>query len=426
MLRKNFLILAIMVLWIWMVIWTFFGGNWGWDDKSIPQDVSTWFVDIINDTWNVSDIQTLDDLQENGYVQINLMMPKYFYNSGWKIFAQDLYESSNIYVNFLFIDDLNSYRDQLYDTNFSGADLFLYPYDWNEKISIRTFSAEQTIQPYFDELLSPILQNDRLSFVPFAVDPMVIYVYSGLSAYNFYEISELVLNWEPINPLSFPLFFGINLEDLDKSWFVWEYQDIVRYALMHYFKINNDSINLDTRINSNVLEKYNIPDLRTISNAISAPECKYFPSLCFQLYNFVWVRFWFLSDSDIVDTYFTWRKANFDRLTINPVPFSQLESPVRIRWFWVRGSLNDEWKIRAILKLLIEGYINKHDKYNLRNSTLPAFKSTEEWNSLWDNKYIWLRWYVLQAGWDYLTSLRSMTKFKELLWHDITAKEYLR
>ena len=238
MLRKNFLILAIMVLWIWMVIWTFFGGNWGWDDKSIPQDVSTWFVDIINDTWNVSDIQTLDDLQENGYVQINLMMPKYFYNSGWKIFAQDLYESSNIYVNFLFIDDLNSYRDQLYDTNFSGADLFLYPYDWNEKISIRTFSAEQTIQPYFDELLSPILQNDRLSFVPFAVDPMVIYVYSGLSAYNFYEISELVLNWEPINPLSFPLFFGINLEDLDKSWFVWEYQDIVRYALMHYFKIN--------------------------------------------------------------------------------------------------------------------------------------------------------------------------------------------
>ena len=426
MLRKNFLILAIMVLWIWMVIWTFFGGNWGWDDKSIPQDVSTWFVDIINDTWNVSDIQTLDDLQENGYVQINLMMPKYFYNSGWKIFAQDLYESSNIYVNFLFIDDLNSYRDQLYDTNFSGADLFLYPYDWNEKISIRTFSAEQTIQPYFDELLSPILQNDRLSFVPFAVDPMVIYVYSGLSAYNFYEISELVLNWEPINPLSFPLFFGINLEDLDKSWFVWEYQDIVRYALMHYFKINNDSINLDTRINSNVLEKYNIPDLRTISNAISAPECKYFPSLCFQLYNFVWVRFWFLSDSDIVDTYFTWRKANFDRLTINPVPFSQLESPVRIRWFWVRGSLNDEWKIRAILKLLIEGYINKHDKYSLRNSTLPAFKSTEEWNSLWDNKYIWLRWYVLQAGWDYLTSLRSMTKFKELLWHDITAKEYLR
>ena len=413
-----------MVLWIWMVIWTFFGWSWGWDGKNIPQDVSTWFVDIINDTGGVSDVQ-LDDSQGNGYIQINVMMPKYFYNSGWKKFAQDLYESLNIYMNFVFVDNLNSYRDQLYDSNFSGADLFLYPYDWNEKVSIRAFSAEQNMQPYFDELLSSILRSDRLSFVPFAADPMVTYVYSGLSAYDFHEISELVFNWEPINPLSFPLFFGINIEDLDDSWFVWEYQDIVRYALLHYFKENNDSINLDLWINSNVLEKYNIPDLRTISNAISAPECKAFPSLCFQLYNFVWVRFWFLSDRDVVNTYFTWKKANLDKLTVSPVPFSQLESPVRIRWWWIRGSLDDKKKINAIYKL-IEQYMTNHSQYNLRNSTLPVFRSIGEWNWLWDNEYIWLRWYVLQAGWDYVNSLRSMTRFKELLWHDITAKEYLR
>ena len=409
-----------------MIIRTFFGWSPNSNNKYIPQDTSTWFIETINNTWNIPNIQTWNANinEEIGYTKINVMMPKYFYNSGWKKFAQDLYNESSIYMNFIFIDDLNTYRNRLYDTNFSDADLFLYPYDRNEKISIKSFSSEQNIQPFFDELLHPILSN-KISFVPFSADPMVIYTLPWLSAYNFYEISELALNREPPVPLSFPLFFGINTEDFEENWFTREYQDIMRYALLHYFKTNNDSINLEIRINSNLWEQYNIPDLRNISNAISSPECKYFPSLCFQLYNFVWIRFWFLSDYDVVNTYFTWKKVNFDKISINRVPFSQLESPIRIRWRWIRGSLDDNEKINAIYKL-IEQYMVNHNKYNLRNSTLSVFKSTEEWNWLLDNKYIWLRWYILQAGWDYMNTLKDMTKFLELIWHEITAKEYLR
>lgn len=424
MLKKNFLILAIIVLWIWMAIRTFFGWNPD-SDKDIPQDTGTWFIEIINNTWNISNTQTNTfSNEEDGYIKINVMMPKYFYNSGWKKFAQDLYSDSNIYINFIFIDDLNYYRDELYNINFSDADLFLYPYDRNEKISTKSFSSEQNIQSYFDQLLYPIF-SDQISFIPFAADPMVTYALPWLSAYNFYEISQLVLNREPILPLSFPLFFGINTEDFEENWFTREYQDILRYALLHYFKTNNDSVNLEIRIDSNVWEKYNIPDLRTISNAISAPECKHFPSLCFQLYNFVWIRFWFLSDHDITNTYFTWKKTNFSTLTINPVPFSQLESPVRIWGLWIRSSLNDNKKLIAIYKL-IEQYMTNHNNYNLRNSTLPVFKSNEEWNWLLNNKYIWLRWYILQAGWDYMNSLKNMNKFLELIWHEISAKEYLK
>lgn len=416
-----------MVLWVWMIIRSFFGKNSETSDKKIPQDTSTWFIETINNTWNISDIKTWNIFYtENGYININVMMPKYFYNSEWKRFAQNLYNKSNIYMNFIFIDDLNSYRDKLYDTNFSDADLFLYPYDRNEKISLKTFSSEQNIQPYFDELLHSIIQNDKISFIPFSADPMVTYSLPWLSANNFSDISELVLNREPPVPLSFPLFFGINTEDFEENWLTREYQDILRYALLHYFKTNNDSLNLEIRINSNLWEQYNIPDLRKISNAISAPECKYFPSLCFQLYNFVWIRFWFLSDHDVVNAYFTWKKSNFDKLSINPMPFSQLESPIRIRGRWIRGSLEDNEKIRAILKLLIEEYINKHNQYNLRNSTLPIFKSYDEEFWLLNNKYIWLRWYILQAWWDYTNSLKNMTKFLELLWHEITANEYLK
>ena len=100
-------------------------------------------------------------------------MPKYFYNSGWKKFAQDLLNNKKVYINFIFIDDLNSYRNQLYNTEFSEADLFLFPYDRNEKISTRSFSAQQDIQPYFDQLLSPIINNAQTTFLPFSADPEV-------------------------------------------------------------------------------------------------------------------------------------------------------------------------------------------------------------------------------------------------------------
>lgn len=418
-----------MVVWIGMIIWTFFGWNPNSDDTNIPQDINTGFIQELTNTWEVIDTWLeIDDtnIMDTDYTEIKVMMPKYFYTSGWKNFAEDLYNNKKIYMKFIFIDDLNFYRNQLYDTKFSDADLFLFPYDRNEKISTRTFTPQQSLQPYFDDLLAPIISDTQISFMPFAADPMVMYSISwyNTSTNNFYEISEFVLNRESIKPLSFPLFFGIDIADSYNKWFVWEYQDIVRYALIHYFQTNNDSHDLQTWVDSNALQKYNITDLNTILNMISNDECKAFPSLCFQIYNFVWIRFWFLSDNDIVNTYFTWKKANFEKLSKISMPFSQLESPIRIRWRWIRGSLDDAKTINAIY-LLFKQYMDNHEEYPLRRSTLPVFKSSE-WNELIDNKFIWLRWYVLQNGWDYINTLKWMTKFWELIEYQITAKEYLK
>jgi hypothetical protein len=108
------------------------------------------------------------------------MMPRYFYNSGWKKFAENLLENKKVYMKFIFMDDLNYYRNLLYSTDFSEADLLLFPYDRNEKISIRgfTLTAQQSIQPYFDEQLNYILKGNQVTFLPFAADPMIMYAIS--------------------------------------------------------------------------------------------------------------------------------------------------------------------------------------------------------------------------------------------------------
>lgn len=418
-----------MVVWIGMIVRTFFG----WSSKQsgnadIPQYETTWFVEEIIDTWNVVDTWNISDIVDTdtkGYTEIRVMMPRYFYNTEWKRFAQNLFDDKKVYMNFIFVDDLNQYRNQLYDKDFSGADLFLFPYDWSEKVSTRSFSAQQSIQQYFDPLLSSITASNQTTFLPFAADPMVMYAHSWYSwPNNFYEISEYVFNREPIRNLSFPLFFGIMSEDLDNNGYIREYQDIVWYALMHYFETNNDSNDLQRWIDSNVLEKYNISDLKMISNIITTPECKIFPSLCFQIFNFVWIRFGFLSDVDVVNQYLHDRKSDFSNIQKLTMPFSQLESPIRLRWRWMPSSLEKTDVINWVYAFMIQ-YMNNHNQYNLRNSTLSVFK-TDIWNWLLDNPYIWLRWYILQSWWDYINMLRWMNRFRDLIEYKITASEYLR
>jgi len=428
--RWSFFVLAMMVLWIAMLLWTFFGwkSKDKWDD--IKQSLWTWFMLQIMNTRDFSRLNSeklykKQNLTVGSGNEIVMVMPKYFYNSERENFAKDLYDGRKIYLKFTFVDDLNLYEKDLSENKFPEADLFLFPYDWIEKIPTRGFSIQDEIYSKFDQIVQPLVKWKRFPFLPFAADPMVVYAVSWYSSQNnFYEISEFVSNREIKIPLSFPLFFGMVGEDLDDRWFVWEYQDIIRYALMHYFTVYKDENDLWTWIDSNVTQKYNAENLDKILNIITVPECKYFPSICFQVYKFVWLRFWFLSDADIVDIYFSWKKSKFDDLSKLTVPFFKVESPVRIRWWGMSSSLED-YKIDSINEFM-EQYLDKYNEYDLRNSTLPVFKSEDGWLWLLNNKYIWLKWYILTSGWNYVSMLKNISIFWDLLNYKITAEEYLR
>lgn len=419
-----------MVLWIWMLIRTFFW--WNSDDSNLKEPES-WFIQDITSTWNTSEINTwiIDntwdtqpDKEKKDYIEIRVMMPKYFYNSWWKKFAEDLYNEKKVYMNFVFIDDLNAYKENLYKENFDEADLILLPYDRIDKVSTRVFSPNNT-ESLFDQLIQPFLKSTQISFLPFAADPMIMYAVSWyLTQNDFPSIYNFVYDREGNIPLSFPIFFGITSEDYYDQWFKREYQDIVRYALMHYFTTYNDSNSLWKRIDSNEIQKYNVWNLNTISNLITAPECKYFPSICFQIYKFVWIRFGFLSDTDIVNNYFKWKKTYFNGLSKNPVPFSQLETPIRLRWRWMPSSLQDKDTIKWV-NTFFARYTKNHNDYKLRNSTLSVF-DWDNWTWLIYNDYIWIRGYILTSGWDYINTVKWIDKFWDLIEYSITPRDYFK
>ena len=435
--KDTFLILAMMVLWLTMIIRSFFGWSRNKNNQDTqPHSSDTWFVDTLTNTWdnqdNPSTTPEETNTPEKDYTEINIMMPKYFYTTGRENFKDDLYDKEKVLINFIFIDDLNSYRDDISNENFSDADIVLFPYDWYELVSTQSFSFQKSLKPVFDDFISPIIQDTDTSFLPFAVDPMIIYIVSESTLNNFSEISDFINQWTSRKPMSFPIFFGITDEDYYNKWFSREYQDIVRYALLHYFTTYHDDDNLTTRIdinnitiwdNGNQFENYNVSNLNTISGLITAPECKYFPSICFQLYNFVWLRFGFLSDMDVIKTYFQSSESKFSQIKKQNFPFYKIESPVRIWWWSIPNSLEDIDTINAVYRFLVR-YMNSHDEYNLRNSTLSPFK--KDWYSVIDNAFIWFRWYLLTTWWNYLENLRNTRAFWQLLDYEISAENYFK
>lgn len=430
-----------MVWWLGLVIWSFFG--W-WSNKTqiieteIPQSSDTWFVNSLIDTGETQ--EPIPDLQEptsittgeqsnipeKEYTEIRLMMPKYFYTSARKDFANDLYSWEKVHINFIFLNDLNEYRNRLSNENFSDADIILFPYDWNEFVKVQTFSFQKSLKPVFDDFTDDIIEDTDTSFLPFAVDPMIMYMLPWLNLTGFSYISDFAYDRESQKPMSFPIFFGITDEDYYNKWFSREYQDIMRYALIHYFTTYRNKTNeelLSARINSNVFENYEVSNLNTILSKIDISECKYFPSICFQLYDLAWLRFGFLSDTDVVDTYFQAKQSKFTQLQKLNFPFYETEVPVRIRWRSIPESVTNTDTINAVYRFLVK-YMNSHDKYNLRNSTLPVFVS--EWKSVIDNPFIWFRWYVLTTWGNFLEKLKSTRAFWQLLDYEITAEQYLK
>ena len=429
--KKNFFILFAMVLWIWMIVRTFF---W-WNDKSPEeleyQAISTWFIQEITETGDTINIiepvekdnWDIQKQEKKDYIEIKVVMPKYFYNLGRKNFAEDFYNDNKIYMNFIFIDDLNSYRDQLLKNDDSFWDVFLFPYDRIEKISLYKFTTTNNVERFFDEMISPIAKGNQISFIPFSADPMIMYTSWYNQHNNFIWISNFSDSYT--NDTTYiPVFFGIDYYEKDNKWSSREYQDIVRYALMHYFQTYQDKWNMETRININTSEKYELNKINKIIRDINSKECNYFPSICLQINNYVWVRFWFISDIDIMNKYFSKKKSLLTNIVQSNLPFSSIESPVRIRWRWISWKIKDNDKISASEDFIIQ-YMTKNDEYNLWNSTLPVFKN-EGWNWLINNNYIWPRWYILKTWWDYLRTLRWINKFRDLISYKIEPKDFLR
>ena len=191
--RRNFFVLIVMIIWIATTIRNFFWWDSTAKNNKLLQNKNIWFIEELANTWNIDTWNTILPAAYKEFAGIRIMMPRYFYNSGWDSFVKNIYNSKQIQIQFTLIDDLNSYRDLLYDKNFSESDLFLFPYDRKKKLITRNFTFQENLNTYFDKSLSSIFTENQTTFIPFSADPMIMYTISWYSYQNnFYSISEYI------------------------------------------------------------------------------------------------------------------------------------------------------------------------------------------------------------------------------------------
>lgn len=264
------------------------------------------------------------------------MIPKYIYNSGFESLKELFKNEKNIILQFHFQDSAAEYYEELFTKDsFSGIDLALIPYDRTARLSIKAFAFRESISPFFLPIVEEITNKEQISLLPFALDPLGIYTYSGtIKESSFSSLAEYVLTRDQKKPYSFPIFLGAKRQDSATAFSqAFEYQSLIWQTMLNYAERYNDNSALQSWIDINILQQYVPENIKTILEILSpqVPHCSEFPSLCLLLYRFTDGRFGFLSDLDIITHFFANKSAETKNLTFSPLPFSSLQSPLRLR-----------------------------------------------------------------------------------------------
>lgn len=441
--KKKLWIFILIILWAGLSIRSLFwsqnkeNNNSSKQDNSIITNKTKTDKENQNNSDSISDI--LKDLEnkwnknltwnhktEDKYTEINILIPEYFYNTELQKFSEDLYKEQNIYSKFQFLNNIQEYKDTIINHKYKNIDLILLPYERVNSKDFRNFEFTSSIASAFDPFIFDIVKEDRINFLPYSADPMITYSLSGiLEESSFSNIYKSINNRTPSKAMSLPLFFGLTDDDYSNKGFNREYKDELRNNLMKFFEKYKDSNALELRINSNESRTYNLKDISTITDIIypQVPYCSDFPSICLQLYKFIGIRFWFLSDWDIVDKYFNTKNIDFSEITKMEMPFYWIYNPVRIRGRSIPKEQTNDKIINATYMFLWK-YMNDHNKYNLQKHTLPVFADSTD--KLENSIFVWNKWEIIYSNWYYIKELQWNKKFWELLENQISAKEYLK
>lgn len=415
MTRNVKLTFGLLIFWFLSCLWIIF-----WDLPSTETAETNWEEPIAQVFSLGKEKINLPSLTQEPQ-ELNILIPKYIYNSGFESLKELFKNEKNIILQFHFQDSAAEYYEELFTKDsFSGIDLALIPYDRTARLSIKAFAFRESISPFFLPIVEEITNKEQISLLPFALDPLGIYTYSGtIKESSFSSLAEYVLTRDQKKPYSFPIFLGAKRQDSATAFSqAFEYQSLIWQTMLNYAERYNDNSALQSWIDINILQQYVPENIKTILEILSpqVPHCSEFPSLCLLLYRFTDGRFGFLSDLDIITHFFANKSAETKNLTFSPLPFSSLQSPLRLRGRVIPNQVINQGNAY----LFLQEYMTLWSRgaLDLWGNTISAFSGTEQ--SFTASNFI------LEEGETFLFQQQNHREFWQLLDFELSAKDYLQ
>ncbi len=354
--------------------------------QEIQQATEQEYQDLLNKT-QTSNNNVVDDLKSslNTTWKLSILMPKIFLNNEF-INIWNILEKKQITTTFNTVDNLSQYKNLILDSWLNNYDIYLLPSNWIDDLKLEDINIWDNPKPYFHPIFNDTITTTNNKYLPYAIDPIITLSKQNINIWlNRTDIFSYTTLRKQTKKSAMPLIRWIWKNDIRLlerwEWPFENYFDILYTHLTQLYTENNTNTKtnniselknmLDTE-NIDLDYKYDFVNFKQLYQIINKRDtnCELFPAICLMSYNFGDIKFGFLSDLDILDTYFSWNQNNFKIKN-----FNNTENNYPTRW-WIFVVEKDNTNINMANKFLQE-YLSQAVNNNtwLRNNTLSAINN---------------------------------------------------
>ncbi len=360
------------------------------EENQKEQEILQEYQNLLSDPNEITQPEIQKNLAKTW--DLTIILPSFFWNAGFDKIVQEL-NNKEIKINFEYIESISKYRKDI----LSGLKIdivYLLPTNRIKGMELEIISINENPKVYFHSIFNNLLWINDNTIIPYSIDPAITLRKNGINIWNNRE-SLLTFSaiWVQNKVHSMPILWGIGKNDIRflERWeepFV-NYFDIL-FLNLEQIKENHNVAELKNMLDVEKLSldySYNFAKLKLLYESISKKNenCKTFPAICLMSYNFWDIKFWFLSDLDILEKYFTNNKNSFEISNFNNTITSY---PVKWRVFVV-----PKWS----------------EKINLANEFFKEY--LKEWVN--GNENLW--WNTLSAITNIYDIQKQEGKYKEIL-----------
>lgn len=313
-----------------------------------------------------------DRLPENSLPEtwyITLAIP-WFFENRWFYLVSDNLEKNDIKLSIKKFSSYSKYESEI-KSNLQQYDIALIPLNWLQWLDIQDINLWENTKPYFTSIFNNISDSSSNKIIPFAIDPAITiykkWIYEHISRKDIFSYT---LIRKSQNRYQIPIlrwFDDLSIKVLENGSTPFEFFTELFVLHLKQMKLNSDNQELSNMLNTNnadLKNKYTFQNLKTIVSLLSkqSEHCEEYPALCTAKYWYTDIAFWFLSDLDILKTYFPWEA------TLNIGDFTNSKNYYPVKW---RVFVVPKW----------------NQKTNLSNKFFSEYISESiEWNeTFWDN-----------------------------------------
>lgn len=368
-------IISILISWIWLYQFRNVKFKNTKELEKRNQEQQQALIDQYNDLVDIYIPNITDKLPENDLPttwEISLIIPWFFENK-WLYTLWDKLKDENILLSIKKIDSYQNFQTEI-KNNLQNYDIALVPTNWINGLDTQNISLWENIKPYFITIFSDLIDGNSNNYIPYSIDPAIT-LYQDISPQgNREKLFSYSLLWKISKKNAMPIIWwfdtlSIKLIENDNTPFE-NFMELLVLQIKQ-IKSNWDNQELSRMIDANNISSsnnYTYTNLKKIVDLLTKQNeyCKIYPANCTMRYWYSDIKFWFLSDFDILEKYFPWKT------TLYAWNFTNSKKSYPVKW---RIFITPNWnnKINLTNKFFSE-YISESIEWNdtFRNHTLSA------------------------------------------------------